>query len=226
MGLFYYICFMIKVNTSSTPKAEDNSLLVQLEYGSAPKPLDRLKSGFYYSHRNKWISIIDLLSNEIKLLVTKYTKVKWGDITGELSNQKDLQSALDSISSKQTLQTIKVTVTSAEILDAYDTPVELIPAPAAGFYIDPISVMWYIDFQTTPYDTNTKWSLYFGNQNILTANNSVRFLDNTTGRKYKEQTSQPFQVAPTALTFFVQDGNPTAGDSDLIIFITYQLVEL
>ena len=86
--------------------------------------------------------------------------------------------------------------------------------------------MWYIDFQTTPYDTNTKWSLYFGNRNILTANNSVRFLDNNTGRKYKEQTSQPFQVAPTALTFFVQDGNPTAGDSDLIIFITYQLVEL
>jgi hypothetical protein len=120
---------------------------------------------------------------------------------------------------------VKVTVTSAEILDAYDTPVELIPAPPAGFYIDPISVMWYLDYQTTPYDTNTKWSLYFESRNILTANNLFRYLT-TKDKKYKEQISQSYQVAPTALTFFVEDGNPTAGDSDLIIFITYQLVEL
>jgi hypothetical protein len=120
---------------------------------------------------------------------------------------------------------VKVTVTSEEILTGNSTPVVTIPTPPTGFYIDPISVMWYLDYQTTPYDTNTKWSLFFVGQNILT-NNGVRDLSNNSFRRYKEQISQPFQLTPTALTFKVETGNPTAGDSDLIIFITYQLVEL
>ena len=49
---------------------------------------------------------------------------------------------------------VKVTVTSEEILNSFTTPVELIPAPPAGFYIDPISVIYKINFNTEEYDDN------------------------------------------------------------------------
>jgi hypothetical protein len=118
------------------------------------------------------------------------------------------------------IQTIKVTVTSAEILDAYDTPVELIPAPPAGFYIDPISIMLRFDYNTTPYATNTSGII------VLSDEGNVADIDlsRTDSDVLKEQTG--VFVTEGAMLFTVETGNPTAGDSDLIIFITYQLVEL
>lgn len=114
---------------------------------------------------------------------------------------------------------VKVTVTSEEILNSFTTPVELIPAPPAGFYIDPISIVAKFDYNTTPYATNTTGKLNIGVNGIcdidLTVNNSIPI-------------KIPFAGTALlgAMTFTVKDGNPTAGDSDLIIFITYQLVEL
>jgi hypothetical protein len=118
------------------------------------------------------------------------------------------------------IQTIKVTVTSAEILDAYDTPVELIPAPPAGFYIDPISIVYRFDYDSTPYATNTNSFITFGIQNV-SSKIDLTIADSDMGKV--ELNGEGFSGA---MEFRVKDGNPTAGDSDLIIFITYQLVEL
>ena len=53
------------------------------------------------------------------------------------------------------VQNIKVTLTSAQILDLHNTYVELIPAPGVGKFIQVLSVMQYLDFQTTPYITQS-----------------------------------------------------------------------
>jgi hypothetical protein len=118
------------------------------------------------------------------------------------------------------IQTIKVTVTSAEILDAYDTPIELIPAPPAGFYIDPISIVYRFDYDSTPYATNTSGKIILSDEGIV----SDIDLSRTDSDVLKEQTG--VFVTEGAMLFTVETGNPTAGDSDLIIFITYQVIEL
>jgi hypothetical protein len=118
------------------------------------------------------------------------------------------------------IQTIKVTVTSAEILDAYDTPIELIPAPPAGFYIDPISIVYRFDYDSTPYATNTSGKI------ILSDEGSVVDIDLTRANSDVVKTTGSDFMTDGAMLFTVETGNPTAGDSDLIIFITYQLVEL
>jgi hypothetical protein len=118
------------------------------------------------------------------------------------------------------IQTIKVTVTSAEILDAYDTPVELIPAPPAGFYIDPISIVYRFDYNTTPYATNTSGII------VLSDEGTVVDIDLTRANSDVLKTSGSDFMTDGAMLFTVETGNPTAGDSDLIIFITYQVLEL
>ncbi len=114
----------------------------------------------------------------------------------------------------------KITVTSAEILDAYDTPVELIPAPPAGFYIDPISIVFRFDYNTTSYATNTNSFITFGVQNV-SSKIDLTIADSDMGKV--ELKGEGFSGA---MEFTVKDGNPTAGDSDLIIYITYQIIEL
>ena len=86
----------IKVNDSKDPVAEQDSLLVQIDYANQPIPNNRLPKGLYYSFKDKWVDMITLLTPAIKKIVTANTTVPaWGSITGTLSNQTDLQSALD-----------------------------------------------------------------------------------------------------------------------------------
>lgn len=115
----------------------------------------------------------------------------------------------------------KATVTSAEILDAYDTPIQLIPSPPAGFYIDPISIVYRFDYDSTPYATNTSGII------VLSDEGSVYDIDLTRANSDVCKTSNSGDfVTDGAMLFTVEDGNPTAGDSDLIIYITYQIIEL
>jgi hypothetical protein len=118
------------------------------------------------------------------------------------------------------IRTVKVTVTSAEILDAYDTPIELIPAPPSGFYIDPISIVYRFDYDSTPYATNTSGII------VLSDEGNVADIDLTRANSDVLKTSGSDFVTDGAMLFTVETGNPTAGDSDLIIFITYQVIEL
>ena len=86
----------ITVNDSKDPVAEQDSLLVQVDYANQPIPNNRLPKGLYYSFKNKWVDMITLLTPAIKKIITANTTVPaWGSITGTLSNQTDLQSALD-----------------------------------------------------------------------------------------------------------------------------------
>lgn len=86
----------IKVNDSKDPVAEQDNLLVQVDYANQPIPNNRLPKGLYYSFKDKWVDMITLLTPAIKKIVTANTTVPaWGSITGTLSNQTDLQSALD-----------------------------------------------------------------------------------------------------------------------------------
>ena len=120
------------------------------------------------------------------------------------------------------IQTIKVTVTSAEILDAYDTPVELIPAPTSGF-IQVNNIIIEGDYNTTPYATNISGYVGYGNIFVQLYSEDLDFV--TSFRKVMTTVGSDIETL-RELSFWVDTGNPTAGDSDISFYITYQVVDL
>lgn len=110
---------MISVNEGNTPKIEDNSILIQESYANQPIPNNRLPKGMYYSFKNKWVNILLLLTPDIKKIIASNTTTPtWGSITGTLSAQTDLQSALNAkMSSELTDSHIFVGNTSNEATD-------------------------------------------------------------------------------------------------------------
>lgn len=91
---------MIKVTDQKTPPVEDDSILVQQQYGSIPTPPNQLSSGVYYSWKGKWLDVWGKFAAHAQALIDESLKnykatVSWGSITGTLSNQTDLQNALD-----------------------------------------------------------------------------------------------------------------------------------
>lgn len=128
--------------------------------------------------------------------------------------------------SSETLS-IEVDVTSAEILASNTTPVTLIPAPAAGFFLDIISVTGKVSYGTTPYATNTTsiFKMVGTSDNVYASTSLLPAASNiferltpvalTGSTHYKEQSSFQFSTAT---------GDPTAGDSDFKIYISYRVV--
>ena len=121
----------------------------------------------------------------------------------------------------------EIDITSAEILTSNTTPITLIPAPAAGFFLDIISVSAKVSYGTVAYSThntslfkiNGTSSPLFVTTNLLPAITNIfaKLIPSTlTGSThYKEQ---------SPLEFSTSVGDPTAGDSDFKIYISYRVV--
>ena len=93
---------MIKVNDGKDPLPLDGTLLIEVDYYNLPIPNNRLPKGVYYSFKNKWQSLTTLLLPSIKQAVKDtITSVSWGNISGNIANQADLQSELNKIANKQ-----------------------------------------------------------------------------------------------------------------------------
>ena len=85
----------------------------------------------------------------------------------------------DVLSSNDLVQNIKVTLTSAQILDLHNTPVELIPSPGANKFIVVLSVYSYLNFQTASYVTQPNSDLKYRYGDNTTPVNWVVFFSRT-----------------------------------------------
>lgn len=108
---------MIKVTDGKTPQVSDNTILIQEPLNSTPTPSGQLKKGAYYSFGGAWRNFVDLLTPYLTLLYVPLSRkitingdtkdltsdrswtvsgnAVWGGITGTLSDQTDLQNALN-----------------------------------------------------------------------------------------------------------------------------------
>ena len=126
--------------------------------------------------------------------------------------------------------TAKLTIASADVLTLNSTPLTIVAAQGVGTAIEVISASVKVDFNTTAYATNidinvvasgATQSQYQGN--ILEATLSTnRKLTPTTGLIASDT-----QIAENAALYVsVGTGNPTAGDSDITIYVTYRIITL
>lgn len=139
--------------------------------------------------------------------------------------------SIDDASSPTVFYNRTVVIPSADVLTSFATPIELIPAPSIGKAVFPLRVIAQIDYNSTAYATNT---------------NALVYIDTATKNCYKstgvlaKTTNSPFflnQESATgatetqileskALMFATETGNPTAGNSDVILYITYAIVNV
>lgn len=120
------------------------------------------------------------------------------------------------------VKTKTISISSAQILNSNSSPIELVPAPGANKYIQPIAVDLFFDYNSIAYATNTTaWVRYgtaqFANFDLSATADSLNLsIQGSTG---------PFGLNQ-AMDFFTTVGNPTAGNSTIKIVVTYRIISL
>jgi len=119
-----------------------------------------------------------------------------------------------------------LTIASADVLTLNTTPLTIVGA-VAGYAIEVISASRKLDFNTTPYATNTELILItsgaISQQAKGTINSSV---SNTlcVGKSTPGLATSTQLIANADLLVQVGTGNPTAGDSDITVYVNYRLI--
>lgn len=125
------------------------------------------------------------------------------------------------------VRTARLPISSAQILQLNTTPLELIPAPGAGKAIEVISCYVQMTFNTTAYDTNTQLNIissngimfYYPNMLAATGNVFCSLLLNFTTDSVVITENDPAKVS-------VQNADPLNGNSDIVIYATYRIMDL
>ena len=123
--------------------------------------------------------------------------------------------------------TAELTIASADVLTLNSTPLTIVSA-VSGYSIEVTSASVKIDFSTTAYATNTFIQLI--TNGATTAQYGAGIINATvaTTKKLPEistTTATTTQLIANAdLQVSVKTGDPTAGDSDITIFVNYRLI--
>lgn len=137
----------------------------------------------------------------------------------------DVFVAIDDAIQGQVLQT-QVTIPSASVLLLYSTPYTLINAPGSGKYIQPISIELKMDTSSVAYGVagsnlriktlNATNPAFIVSDSVLSTTNTnivSKAIPGATGYDVL-RVNDPLQISH-------QTANPTAGDEDLLVIITY-----
>ena len=121
-----------------------------------------------------------------------------------------------------------LTIATADVLKLNATPIEIIAAPGAGFAIEVLSASIRVVFNTTAYATNTGISLMAATTTEQQTDSEINQTANAF-TQFEPNSGAPDEVQIVEnqpIRVFVQSGNPTAGDSDIKIYVTYRIITL
>ena len=126
-------------------------------------------------------------------------------------------------------KTVKVSISSAEILNLNSAPKQLIPAPGAGKFILPLRVIIQGNYNTSTYATNT--NLQFAPNTLFQTNFSAALgftADQlaTYTLTTNAGTSSPENTINQPINIFALAGNPTDGDGTIDVYVSYIIVTL
>lgn len=115
------------------------------------------------------------------------------------------------------------TLSSAEILALFTTPIELVPAPGANKYIHVISASAYNNFNTVAYANGVDQLLLRVNANVWTFPNSFTEAVADTANMGAVVPDLPIQLNQE-LDITTSTANPTLGDGTITITVLYKIV--
>lgn len=108
-------------------------------------------------------------------------------------------------------------IPSAQVLTSFASPVQILPAPGAGYAWEVVSASGKLAFGTTPYATNTNLLLII-DTGTTGQIRSTGFLAAASTTFKLLGPNEGDLIENKALMFMTQTGNPTAGDSDITIY--------
>jgi hypothetical protein len=189
-------------------------------------------TSFTFNQLNNVISLVDGFSTKTASLAELSGNTSLTYTNGILSLTDGRGTLTASISTTQILSA-EVTILSADILTLNSNPVQIIPTPGAGKAIEIISASRKLDFNTTPYATNTRLTLETTSGNVeimiwgtggLNTNLSSNILLATSVTTTSATAQQLFENEGVFVS--VQTGNPTSGDSDIKVYVAYRIITL
>jgi hypothetical protein len=124
------------------------------------------------------------------------------------------------------LQRSQVTLTTAQVLDLNSTPITIVGA-ISGKEIQVVSASFHLKYNTTAYATNTTLALRSSSStgSVLQAETVINGSADAIG-VFGLNSGTNNIVTGDALVATVLTGNPTAGDSDIVIDVLYRVTDL
>ncbi len=123
--------------------------------------------------------------------------------------------------------TTKVHLKSVDILALNSTPIELIPAPGAGKFIEVLGVQGNLLFNSAAYATNTHLQIIdkvLGTEIAGDASALLAAVANLLGIICPVSSLTAVAISEnSAVDVTVKTGDPITGDSDMDIYITYKI---
>jgi len=135
-----------------------------------------------------------------------------------------------SVSDVGIIRTAKLFIPSASVLTLNSVPLTIVPAPGVGKAIEASTCAMKMTFNSSAYATNTRLIL----QTDTAVNEQVSFnpavLSSSTSifRTLSSVTSNGSDniLENKDLTVLVDTGDPTAGDSDITVYVSYRIIEI
>lgn len=137
------------------------------------------------------------------------------------------QSTGNPVTSGAFIYTVKVTIPTVQVLTLNSVPVILVSAPASGYAIQLINAVCRIAaYGGIAYTTNTSLQILTDTATVSQGvDNNLLTTTSTTIRSITSQAGANL-IAAKALVANVATGNPVAGNSDIIIYVTYRIITL
>ena len=155
-------------------------------------------------------------------------------LTGEAPTQGQFAALINSVTLEADaclcIKEVKIDIPTAQVLTLNSVPVQLVAAPGAGYAIEVLSASVKVDFNTTAYATNVL--LNIKNSGATYPTNKLNCLDSTVSMIKQisftstSSTTNTQTIENAALNLEVETGDPTAGDSDITIYVTYRIITL
>lgn len=113
-------------------------------------------------------------------------------------------------------------ITSPQILDLFNTPVEIVPTPGTGKALSVTKVIITLNYVTTTYTATGNLNITEGANNISQFGNSI--LPATSSKTIQNLSSSVVLTANNPLMLKITGSNPTLGNGTLRIQVWYNEV--
>jgi len=127
------------------------------------------------------------------------------------------------------IDTATVTLTSAQVLALNTTPIELVPAPWAWKYINVLSVVGTVDYNSAAYATNVTLEFRYTNGSWTKVTADIAALIDATADKavsVKGVEAATVLTANAPVVVRTATGNPATGNSPVKFHVVYEVITL
>jgi hypothetical protein len=122
------------------------------------------------------------------------------------------------------IQYAKLTIPTAQVLTLFTTPRAFGLTVPTGYYVQLVSAQMKATYNSVPYATNIDLEVGFSGVKPIFTDNVLGFSSSTFVNLDYE--SSGLVSAASDVIVSVNAGNPTAGNSDITIYISYLLIEI